>query len=146
MDKKPYRIGYTQGVYDMFHVGHLNLLQNAKKQCDRLIVGVNSDRLVMEYKHKKPVISEENRLRIVENIKAVDEAVIVDTLDKLSAYRQLGFDAVFIGDDWKGNARWAQTEKDLAPYGAQVVYLPHTPDISSTGLRIIREDSVGEET
>lgn len=145
MDKKPYRIGYTQGVYDMFHVGHLNLLQNAKKQCDRLIVGVNSDRLVMEYKHKKPVISEENRLRIVENIKAVDEAVIVDTLDKLSAYRQLGFDAVFIGDDWKGNARWAQTEKDLAPYGAQVVYLPHTPDISSTGLRIIREDSVGEE-
>ena len=145
MDKKPYRIGYTQGVYDMFHVGHLNLLQNAKKQCDRLIVGVNSDRLVMEYKHKKPVISEENRLRIVENIKAVDEAVIVDTLDKLSAYRQLGFDAVFIGYDWKGNARWAQTEKDLAPYGAQVVYLPHTPDISSTGLRIIREDSVGEE-
>ncbi len=145
MDKKPYRIGYTQGVYDMFHVGHLNLLQNAKKQCDRLIVGVNSDRLVMEYKHKKPVISEENRLRIVENIKAVDEAVIVDTLDKLSAYRQLGFDAVFIGDDWKGNARWAQTEKDLAPYGAQVVYLPHTPDISSTGLRIIREDSVGED-
>ena len=145
MDKKPSRIGYTQGVYDMFHVGHLNLLQNAKKQCDRLIVGVNSDRLVMEYKHKKPVISEENRLRIVENIKAVDEAVIVDTLDKLSAYRQLGFDAVFIGDDWKGNARWAQTEKDLAPYGAQVVYLPHTPDISSTGLRIIREDSVGEE-
>jgi glycerol-3-phosphate cytidylyltransferase len=145
MDKKPYRIGYTQGVYDMFHVGHLNLLQNAKKQCDKLIVGVNSDRLVMEYKHKKPVISEENRLRIVENIKAVDEAVIVDTLDKLSAYRQLGFDAVFIGDDWKGNARWAQTEKDLAPYGAQVVYLPHTPDISSTGLRIIREDSVGEE-
>ena len=145
MDKKPYRIGYTQGGYDMFHVGHLNLLQNAKKQCDRLIVGVNSDRLVMEYKHKKPVISEENRLRIVENIKAVDEAVIVDTLDKLSAYRQLGFDAVFIGDDWKGNARWAQTEKDLAPYGAQVVYLPHTPDISSTGLRIIREDSVGEE-
>ena len=134
MDKKPYRIGYTQGVYDMFHVGHLNLLQNAKKQCDRLIVGVNSDRLVMEYKHKKPVISEENRLRIVENIKAVDEAVIVDTLD-----------AIFIGDDWKGNARWAQTEKDLAPYGAQVVYLPHTPDISSTGLRIIREDSVGEE-
>jgi glycerol-3-phosphate cytidylyltransferase len=145
MDKKPYRIGYTQGVYDMFHVGHLNLLQNAKKQCDKLIVGVNSDRLVMEYKHKKPVISEENRLRIVENIKAVDEAVIVDTLDKLSAYRQLGFDAVFIGDDWKGNSRWEQTGIDMKARGVDLVYLPHTQGISSTELRPIEQAKVDDQ-
>jgi glycerol-3-phosphate cytidylyltransferase len=139
---KKYSVGYTQGVYDMFHVGHLNLLNHAKELCDVLIVGVNSDRLVNEYKHKKPVIPEEERLYIVSNIKAVDKAVLTDTLDKVSAFRQLHFDAVFIGDDWKGNARWEETERELKPLGAEVVYLPHTPDVSSTGLRIIKDDRV----
>ena len=139
---KKYKVGYTQGVYDMFHVGHLNLINRAKEHCEVLIVGVNSDRLVNEYKHKMPVIPEKERLYIVSNIKAVDQAVIADTLDKVSAYKELHFDAVFIGDDWKGSARWEKTETDLGALGVDVVYLPHTPDVSSSGLRMIKEDRV----
>ena len=132
---KKYKVGYTQGVYDMFHVGHLNLLNHAKEYCDTLIVGVNADALVQEYKHKTPVIPEENRRLIVENIKAVDQCIIADTLDKKTMLDQVGFNAIFIGDDWKGNERWAQTEVELAKYGVDVVYLPHKPDVSSTMLR-----------
>ena len=132
---KKYKIGYTQGVYDMFHIGHLNLINNAKEYCDYLIVGVNATELVESYKHKTPVISEEERRLIVANIKAVDECILAYTLDKVEMWKKLHFDAIFIGDDWKGNARWAQTEKDLEPYGAHVVYLPHTKGISSTMLR-----------
>lgn len=131
---KRYQLGYTQGVYDMFHVGHLNLLNHAKERCERLLVGVNSDELVREYKHKKPVIPQEERRLIIENIKAVDEAVIADTLDKVEMLRRYGFDAVFIGDDWKGNSRWTSTEAELAKYGVDVVYLPYTQGVSSTML------------
>lgn len=130
-----YRVGYTQGVFDMFHVGHLNLINNAKEQCEILIVGVNSDRLVEEYKKKTPVIDERDRAEIIRNLKAVDECVIVNTLDKVELYKEYQFEAVFIGDDWKGNARWVQTEKDLGKYNVPVIYLPHTPDVSSTTLR-----------
>lgn len=119
----------------MFHIGHLNLLNHAKKCCECLIVGVNSDRLVAEYKHKHPVISEEERLAIVQNIKAVDEAFMVDTLDKVQILQAHPYDVIFIGDDWKGNQRWTQTEADLAPYGIEVIYLPHTPERTSTALR-----------
>ncbi|MCD7790737.1 MAG: adenylyltransferase/cytidyltransferase family protein [Bacteroides thetaiotaomicron] len=132
---KPYKIGYTQGTYDMFHVGHLNLINHAKEYCDYLIVGVNSDSLVQTYKHKTPVISEIERQEIVSNIKAVDRCIIATTLDKIVAWKELHFDAIFIGDDWKGNTRWEQTEKDLEPFGASVVYLPHTDGVSSTILR-----------
>jgi len=141
---KQYKKGYTQGVYDMFHIGHLNLLNNAKKQCEHLIVGVNSDRLVQEYKHKTPVINEAERSEIVANIKAVDECVIVDTLDKVELMKELGFDAIFIGDDWKGNPRWEQTRKDLAKDGVDVVFLPHTEGISSTVLRPEKDKVVKE--
>lgn len=141
---KPYRIGYTQGTYDMFHIGHLNLLNQAKELCDVLIVGVNSDDLVEAYKNKRPVVPEMNRKAIVENIKAVDECVIASTLDKVDAWNRYHFDAIFIGDDWKGNARWAQTEKDLAPLGAEVVYLKHTAGISSTNLRPHKAEAVSE--
>lgn len=138
MEKKT--IGYTQGVYDMFHIGHLNLLNRAKEQCDILIVGVNSDDLVRNYKQKVPVINEEERRTIVENIKAVDQAYVVDTLDKVDVWNRFHFDYIFIGDDWKGNVRWTQTEKDLEPYGAKVIYLPHTDGISSTQLTgVIKE-------
>lgn len=132
---KKYKVGYTQGVYDMFHIGHLNLINHAKKYCDYLIVSVNSDELVQLYKNKTPIINQEERKIIVENIKAVDECVIVTTLDKIEIWNQLHFDAIFIGDDWKGNARWLQTEQSLKPYGVTVVYLPHTDGISSTMLR-----------
>ena len=133
--KKKYKVGYTQGVYDMFHIGHLNLLNHAKEYCDYLIVGVNSDELVWTYKYKKPVINERERQVIVSNIKAVDQCIIVTTLDKVTQWKKLRFDAIFIGDDWKGNPRWIQTEKDLEKFGVDVVFLPHTDGISSTELR-----------
>ena len=141
---KKYKVGYTQGVYDMFHIGHLNLLNNARDLCEHLIVGVNSDELVTQYKHKLPVIPEEERRLIVANIKAVDACEIVDTLDKVENYKRFHYDAVFIGDDWKGNARWTQTEKDLAPYGVDVVYLPHTKGVCSTELRKVEDMHVDE--
>lgn len=141
---KHYKIGYTQGVFDMFHIGHLNLLNNAKAQCDYLIVGVNSDRLVEAYKHKKPVICEAERAEIVRNIKAVDEVVIAHTLDKEEALEAHPFDAVFIGDDWKGNPRWEQTRIDMEARGAALVFLPHTPGISSTELRPVENRRVDE--
>lgn len=126
----------------MFHIGHLNLLNHAKEHCDYLIVGVNSDELVKEYKKKTPVISQEERAEIVRNIKAVDEVVITQSLDKMEALKQYHFDAIFIGDDWKGNARWEQTRIDLAKEGVDLVFLPHTDGVSSTELRQVENKQV----
>lgn len=142
MTNKRYKVGYTQGVFDMFHIGHLNLINHAKEYCDYLIVGVNADKLVEEYKHKTPVISEDARSEIIRNLKAVDQVVITDTLDKIAALDKYHFDAIFIGDDWKGNARWEQTGIDLAKRGVDLVYLPHTEGISSTRLRPEKKDRV----
>ena len=139
---KKYRIGYTQGVYDMFHRGHLNILNRAKEQCETLIVGVNSDALVKEYKQKTPVIGQEDRLEIVKNIKAVDGVVLADTLDKLAMHERVPFDAVFIGSDWQGSPRWEATQKQLADIGVDVVFLPHTEGITSTILRGVKEGVV----
>ncbi len=136
---KKYKRGYTQGVFDMFHVGHLNLLRGAKEYCDYLVVGVNSDRLVEEYKKKTPVFCESDRKFIVENIKAVDETHIVDTLDKVVQFKSFGFDAIFIGDDWKNDERWKKTEEDLSAYGVDVIYLPYTKGVSSTILRDVNK-------
>ena len=116
-----YKIGYTQGTYDLFHIGHLNLLNNAKKQCDYLIVGVNSDNLVQNYKHKIPTIKQKDRAKIVEAIKYVDKVVITETLDKSAIHKMIEFDVVFIGSDWKGNDRWKKTELDLKKIGVKVI-------------------------
>ena len=129
---KKYKIGYTQGTYDLFHVGHLNLLKHAKEQCDYLIVGVNSDSLVEEYKNKKTHINEKDRAEIVNSIKYVDKVYITKTLDKKLIFDQIKFDAIFIGDDWKGNARWEKTQEDFSKVGVDVVFLPHTDGISTT--------------
>ena len=142
---KRYKVGYTQGTFDMFHIGHLNLLRNAKNQCDKLIVGVNSDDLVQNYKHKKPVIDENERAEIIKELRCVDGVIICDTLKKTAVWHQIQFDAIFIGDDWKGNERWSQTEKDLAEFGAVVVYLKHTDGISSTLLRTKESDKIIDE-
>ena len=137
---KHYKRGYTQGVFDLFHVGHLNLINRAKQYCDHLIVGVNSDALTCSYKHKNPVIPEEERCFIIANLRSVDEAHVVDSLDKVEQFKRFGFDAIFIGDDWKDNERWQQTEKELAAYGVDVVYLPYTKGICSTDLlHIVKE-------
>ena len=131
---KPYKIGYTQGVFDLFHVGHLNLLKKAKEQCDFLIVGVNSDELVKTYKHKTPVIPGDQRRQIVEALKVVDQCILVDTLDKEIIWKEHPFDAVFIGDDWKGSERWTKTEETMKRYDVDVIYLPRTKEICSTDL------------
>ena len=132
---KEYYIGYTAGVFDMFHIGHLNLLRQAKEHCEILVVGVNSDDLVLQYKSKSTVISENERRDIVASIRFVDKAVIVHTLDKMDALQKYKFDVLFIGDDWKGSKRWDQTEEEMRSAGVDVMYLSRTKGISSTELR-----------
>lgn len=132
---KKYKIGYTQGTYDLFHVGHLNLLMHAKEQCDFLIVGVNSNKLVEEYKNKKTIIDEQDRARIVSAIKCVDQVYITNTLDKNKIAKDIKFDAIFIGDDWKNNERWIKTKEEMKEKNIDVVFLPHTDGISSTIIR-----------
>ena len=128
-------IGYTQGTYDMFHIGHLNLLRNAKAQCDFLIVGVNTDDLVSQYKNKNVVVPLEERMDIVGAIRYVDKVIACDTLDKMVAYEKVHFNRLFIGDDWKGNPRWEETGRIMKELGVELIYLPHTQGTSSTMLR-----------
>ena len=124
-------IGYTTGVYDLFHVGHLNLLRRAKEQCDYLIVGVTTDELV-SYKHKRAVIPFEERAKIVEAIKYVDKVVPQENMNKMEAWEKYRFNVMFVGDDWKGTDKWNKIEEDLAAVGAKVVYFPYTKGTSST--------------
>lgn len=125
-------IGYTTGVFDMFHVGHLNLLKKAKLNCDYLIVGVSSDELVNDYKNKLPVIPLEHRLEIVSELKCVDEVVIQTDRDKMKAFHKIGFDVMFVGSDWKGDPLWVELEHELAKYDARVEYFQYTNNVSST--------------
>mgnify|MGYP004503950023 FL=1 len=134
-DIKKYKIGYTTGVFDMFHIGHLNILKRAKAMCDYLIVGVSTDEVVQEYKHKSPVIPFEDRLAIVEAIKYVDKAIPQVTMDKMVAYKELHFDALFHGSDWKDSTMYDEIEKSFSAIGVDVVFLPHTDGISSTLIR-----------
>lgn len=119
----------------MFHVGHLNLIKNAKARCDYLIVGVNTDELISFYKNKKAVVPLEERLQIVESVRYVDESIPVDTLDKEYIWNRKKFDVLFIGDDWKGSQRWNETEKIMQKHDVEVVYLPYTTGTTSTLLR-----------
>lgn len=129
------RIGYTAGVYDLFHIGHLNILKEAKKRCDYLIVAVSTDELVKEYKGKIPVIPYQERMQIVEAIKYVDEVVPQNTRNKKVAYDRYQFDVMFVGDDWKGDCVFEEVNDYMISNGKEgVVYLPHTPNISSTLL------------
>ena len=132
---KQYKRGFTAGCFDVFHKGHLNLIKNAKKYCDYLIVGVNSDELVQSYKNKTPIQPLDDRLELVASICYVDESVRIDTLDKIDAWQKFKFDVVFIGDDWKGSDRWNKTEAELEKIGVAVVYIPYTKGISSTIIR-----------
>jgi glycerol-3-phosphate cytidylyltransferase len=135
MIQKKYKIGYTTGVFDMFHIGHLNILKSAKEQCDYLIVGVTTDELCMMRKNKHPIICEEDRIAIVSAIKYVDLVVKQENMDKLSAVKKLNVDVVFVGSDWKGTETWNQYEMDFSDVGCSVVYLNHTEGISSSILR-----------
>lgn len=128
-------VGYTTGVYDMFHIGHLNLLRRAKEQCDYLIVGVSTDELVIHDKNKKPIIPFEERCAIVEAIKYVDKVVPQFNKDKFSAWKKYNFNKMFVGSDWKGTPQWDSFEKQFSPVGVEIVYLDYTQGISSTLLR-----------
>ncbi len=127
-------VGYTTGVYDMFHIGHLNVLRNAKQKCDYLIVGVSTDELVQKEKNKTPIIPYEERVAIVSAIKYVDEVVPQFDKNKFGAWEKYHFDKMFVGSDWKGTPQWEQYEKEFATIGVEIEYLPHTDGISSTML------------
>lgn len=124
-------IGYTTGVYDLFHIGHLNLLKNAKGMCDKLVVGVTVDELVA-YKHKKATIPFEDRIEIIRSIKYVDAAIPQYDMDKLTACKKLGASILFVGDDWYATDKWKEYEKQFAEAGIKIVYFPYTKGISST--------------
>lgn len=132
---KKYKVGYTTGVYDLFHVGHLNILENAKKQCDYLIVGVSTDDLVKKYKDRTPIISYEQRAKIVSSIKCVDRVVPQTSMDKKAAWDKLHFDVMFHGDDWKNSDMYNEQIKNLKAVGADVVFLKHTDGISTTEIK-----------
>jgi len=135
MTERKYKIGYTTGVYDMFHIGHLNILKRAKEQCEILIVGVTTDELCYKRKHKYPIICEPDRIAIVEAIRYVDKVVRQVDMEKIRIVKDLGADAVFVGSDWKGTDIWNQYEKDFTEVGCTVVYLDYTDGISSTIIR-----------
>lgn len=126
-------IGYTTGVFDLFHIGHLNLLKNAKGMCDYLIVGVTVDDLVA-YKGKQTLIPFEDRIEIVRSCKYVDAAVPQYDMDKLSACKKLGASILFVGDDWYGTEKWKEYEKTFNKEGIKIVYFPYTQGISSTKI------------
>lgn len=128
-------IGYTTGVFDMFHIGHLNILRRAKEKCDYLIVGVSTDEVVENYKHKIPIIPFEDRAAIVSAIKYVDEVVPQTSMDKLEFLKKRHFDVMFHGDEWKGTDLYNKYEIEFAQYGARIEYLTHTEGISSSLLR-----------
>ena len=138
--EKKYKIGYTDGVYDLFHIGHVNMIQTAKGHCEYLIVGVHGDDVVEGYKNHKPIINENDRKRIIESVKGVDRAEINRFRDKLKLWELYHFDVIFIGDDWKGTERWNNFEKVLAEINVDVVYVPYTQGISTTDIkkRILR--------
>ena len=128
-------IGYTTGVFDMFHIGHLNIIQRAKAQCDYLIVGVSTDELVQREKNKTPIIPFADRCAIVEAIKYVDKVVPQPDKNKFAAWERYHFNKMFVGSDWKGTEAWNRFEEQFAPVGVEIVYLDHTDGISSTILR-----------
>lgn len=136
-------IGYTTGVYDLFHIGHLNLLKNAKGLCDKLIVGVTVDELVT-YKGKRAMIPFEDRIEIVRSIKYVDAAVPQYDMDKLTACKKIGANILFVGDDWYGTEKWKKYEADFATEGIKIVYFPYTKGISSTQITKALKDVRGE--
>lgn len=131
---KKYEIGYTTGVFDLFHIGHLNILKRAKEQCEYLIVGVSIDELVESYKHKTPVIPFEQRMEIVKAIKYVDEAVPQTSMDKMKAWETLKFDALFHGSDWQNSDMYNKIIKDFEKLGVDIVFLSHTEGVSSTDI------------
>lgn len=129
------KIGYTAGVFDLFHIGHLNILKNAKNNCDYLIVGITTDELAEKRKGKKPIIPFSERIEIVKNLKFVDMVVPQNTMNKKEIWENLKFNKMFVGDDWKGTPSWNNLEKEFNDINVEIVYFPYTTHTSSTILR-----------
>lgn len=132
---KKYKRGFTVGTFDMFHIGHLNLVKQAKEYCEYLIVGVHSDEWVMHCKNRQTVINYDDRAEIVRAIRYVDEVVKNETKSKIEAWNMYHFDVAFIGDDWKGTEVWNKIESELNKVGCDVIYIPYTKRISTTQIR-----------
>jgi glycerol-3-phosphate cytidylyltransferase len=128
-------VGYAPGAYDLFHVGHLNILKHAAEHCDRLIAGVVSDEMLLQTKGRLPVVPLAERLEIVRNLRFVDDVHAEVVLDKIDTWREIGFDVIFKGDDWRGTPKGDKLERDFAAVGVQVHYFPYTMHTSSTILR-----------
>jgi glycerol-3-phosphate cytidylyltransferase len=139
MSEKNKVIGYTTGVYDLFHIGHLNVLEKAKQHCDYLMVGVTTDEEVLRVKGIKTVIPFEERLRIISALKCVDLAIAEDDVDKIRAWEKNRYDVIFKGDDWKGTEKWNKLEQEFAKLGVEVIYFPYTASTSSSKLREVLE-------
>ncbi|GIN96866.1 cytidyltransferase [Siminovitchia terrae] len=131
---KKYKVGYTTGVFDMFHIGHLNILKRSKEQCEFLIVGVTTDELV-SYKNKKAIIPHNERMAIVEAITYVDKVVPQENMNKMEAWENYKFDVMFVGSDWKGTEKWDKFEMQFKEVGVDIEYFPYTKGTSSTLLR-----------
>ena len=131
---KKYRIGYTTGVFDLFHIGHLNILKKSKEQCDFLIVGVTLDKVVKTYKNKTPIIPYKERVEIVKSIRYVDKVVSQSSMDKYLAWKKYNFDVIFHGDDWKGSKMYDEVEEKLRKVGVETVYFAYTKGTSSTQI------------
>jgi glycerol-3-phosphate cytidylyltransferase len=132
-------VGYTSGVFDLFHVGHLNILQKSKSMCDKLIVGVTTDELLLNYKHKKPVIPFQERVEIVNSIKCVDVVVPQENMNKFEMLEKLKFDIMFVGDDWYKTNKWQEFEKKFTKNNIKIIYFPYTKGTSSTKINNILE-------
>lgn len=130
-------VGYTAGVFDLFHIGHLNILKTASRNCDRLIVGITTDELCQEEKRKKPIIPFDERCAIVSSIKYVDSVIPQCSIDKFEAWQKIRFDKIYVGDDWRGTQRWAELEEKFAKHSVKVMYLPYTNSTSSSLIREI---------
>ena len=133
-------VGYTSGVFDLFHIGHLNLLKNSKALCDKLIVGVTTDELV-SYKNKKSVIDHAERMEIVRNIQHVDLVVPQSDMDKMKMWKRLQFDVMFVGDDWFESEKWESYDKEFKSVGVKIVYFPYTVGTSSTLINNILKNT-----
>ena len=135
--KKRSIIGYTSGVFDLFHVGHVRILKKDKSLCDRLIVAVSSDNLVKKYKNKYPIISQKERIEVVKNNKYVDYVITQNSLNKFLSWKKLKYDIMFVGDDWYAKKKWKDMDKDFKKLGVKIIYLPYTKGTSSTKINKI---------
>ncbi len=132
-------VGYTTGVFDLFHIGHVNILRNAKNLCDYLIVGVSTDELV-SYKQKKAIIPYDQRVEVVKSCRYVDAVIAQEDMDKFKMWQKLKFDIIFVGDDWFGTKKWKKIEKEFNKVGVKIVYFPYTRSVSSTLINEILEE------